>query len=722
MALMFSRTIQYNLLIIIITFLFIHNTQAQSTNDLIIKQLDSVFVKGRINEKDKSSFQSARLNIHDYENPQVTTAVGPKLSQNRNYFTQSSMLSNATGVTPSWAGLAPNFSIRGFRTRSNFRNGLNAYLQYSDDNSNIQQLDVVKGPSGTLFGGANMVFGGLINVLTYAPIDSTFTNVSLAAGNNNLQRSSIEVNTVLDSSHHALFRMFSTYSYKKSFQDQGLNRNIFLAPSFSYQLNPKLKVRVEAEFLRKVATNNPLFTPANPVVNGTVVNKQNSKELNLVYGKSYTDNSLLWNTTSINFYGKVSYLISDHWQSETNLATTYGTSNGAYQTNLLVTNNTAVARKVLRYDAEDITNHQVQQNFIGNFKIGNWDNKLLIGLDYYHYSYTANYKSAGYIDTVSISNPTIHTNLFNADLVTKTVLSKQPSHTTSPQNTYSAYISDVIKPFNALSIMLSARYNRLINNGTKDIPTALTTGAYNQTSITPKIGMTYQIIPKTFTLFANYMSGFQNIAPTSINGTLYNFKPQYGTQWESGLKISAPNQLLDATLSYYDIHVRNTVMADQNDATKYIQDGKQYSRGVELDIQTQPIQNLFIHGGVAYNDSKITEADGATKGLRPVNSGPKWSANWYANYEVAIANESKWIFGIGGNYVGRDLIMNNHTAGSFSTEDYTLFNSTIGYQYKQFSCNFTADNLFNQHYYYGGRGFITQGNLRQCILSLRIQF
>ncbi|MNT24553.1 TonB dependent receptor [compost metagenome] len=141
-----------------------------------------------------------------------------------------------------------------------------------------------------------------------------------------------------------------------------------------------------------------------------------------------------------------------------------------------------------------------------------------------------------------------------------------------------------------------------------------------------------------------------------------------------------------------------------------------------MDIQIQPIQNLFIHGGAAYNESKITRDENSTTGLRPVNSGPTWSATWYVNYETAIANASKWILGIGGNYVGQDLIINSKTAGSFSTNDYTLFNSTIGYQYKQFSCNFTTENLFNQRYYYGGRGFITQGNLRQCILSMRLHF
>lgn len=706
----------------IVSFLFTCRVTAQTTDSLKLNRLDSAYVKGRISDKDRSSFQTARLNIHDHENPQVTTSVGIKLTQNRNYYTQTAMLSNATGVTPSWAGLAPNFSIRGFRNRSNFRNGLNAYLQYSDDNSNIQQLDVVKGPSGTLFGGANMVFGGLINVVTYVPVDSTFTNFSLTAGNNNFQRASLDVNTVLDSSHNLLFRMFGTYVNRKSFQDQGLNKNIFLSQSFNYQINTKLKVKLEAEFLRKEATNSPLFTPGNPKLNGKLVNIENSRNLMLDYNRSYTDNSILWKTTSINLYGKVTYLISDKWQSETNVATTYGTSSGDYQTNLLTNDNNSVARRVLHYDAEDITNHQVQQNFIGNFSIGNWYNKLLIGLDYYHYSYTANYKNAGYIDTVSIRNPSLSANLFNVDLINKLVISKQPSHTIAPQNTYAAYVSNVLKPFDALSIMLSVRYDRLINSGTKDLVSQTTTGAFNQTSLTPKIGFTYQFIPKVFTLFGNYMSGFQNIAPISINGILYSFKPQYGSQWESGLKISSMHQLLEATVSYYDINIRNTVMADQNDATKYIQGGRQYSRGVEIDIQTEPIKNLYLHGGAAYNESKITEAEDATKGLRPVNAGPKWSATWYANYQFPVYGDNKWTAGIGGNYIGQDLIINSKKAGSFSTDDYTLFNGMVSYQYKKFKCNFTADNIFNKHYYYGGRGFITQGNLRQYNLALSLHF
>jgi iron complex outermembrane receptor protein len=78
--------------------------------------------------------------------------------------------------------------VRGFRTRSNFRNGILGYVASDIDPVNIAQLDVVKGPSGTLFGSSMTVFGGVINRVTVKPQDDNFTSITLAGGNNNFQR------------------------------------------------------------------------------------------------------------------------------------------------------------------------------------------------------------------------------------------------------------------------------------------------------------------------------------------------------------------------------------------------------------------------------------------------------------------------------------------------------------------------------------------------------
>jgi iron complex outermembrane receptor protein len=687
------------------------------------KDLDTIIVSTKnINATDSSSFQAARLPIKDYENPQVVNSVSGKLIANRNNYTQSALLNNVAGITPSWAGIAPNITIRGFRTRPNFRNGLNAFLAYNSETINIKQLDVIKGPSGTLFGSANVVFGGIVNSITYKPEDDVFTNIEMAGGNNNFQRVTIDVNTPLDSSHDILFRMMGAYTYKESFQDAGLYRNIFLAPSFSYKVTPRLQLELEAEFERRASTNSTLITPANPLVNNVLTNAQSSGDIHLDYKRSYTDNSLLWRTTGLNLYGKATYTISKQWKSETNFVSVYGSSNGAYQTNTLVQNNSAVARKFLYYNPENIISQQIQQNFTGDFRVANWRNRLVAGLDYYHYIYLSDYSSLGKnFDTVTIINPGSGAAKLSEQYLLNLLSGSTPYRTKSEQNIYSAYLSDVLNPIDALSITLSARVDHVNNLGTLDQNAGTVSGKYDQTAFSPKLGITYQLIPQTFTVFINYMNGFQNVAPTSqTNGSVMNFKPQYGNQLEGGVKISTRNRKLSATLSYYDINVTNVVRTSPDDNTLYIQDGKQYSRGLEADVTSQPISGLYLHAGSAYNNSKLTVADANTQGLRPVNAGPEWSANWFANYRFSKRAVSGLSIGVGGYYVGRDLIINSKSAGGFYTNAYTIFNSMISYEHHRFTWAFTADNLFNKQYYYGGRGFISPGALRQCILSLKI--
>jgi hypothetical protein len=47
------------------------------------------------------------------------------------------------------------------------------------------------------------------------------------------------------------------------------------------------------------------------------------------------------------------------------------------------------------------------------------------------------------------------------------------------------------------------------------------------------------------------------------------------------LKYAHEKHLLDASLSLYDIRISNTVRANPENVSMFIQNGKQYSRGVK---------------------------------------------------------------------------------------------------------------------------------------------
>lgn len=678
--------------------------------------MDEVIIEGVRKSKDVASELASKLPIKNLENPQVTASVSPQLIKNRNFFTQDQMLQNAAGAAPSWAGISPYYSIRGFRTRSSFRNGVNGYAASDMDPVNIAQLEVIKGPSAVIFGGGGstmITFGGLINRVTVKPQNAAFADISAAGGSYNLQRATVDINRPLDKDGEVLARLTGAYTYKGSFQDQGFSKTFFLAPSISYKLSDDVTIQLDAEILNKTATNNPLYQ----VALGTA---ESADELNLDYHRSFNDNSVTMNNKAVNMYGKIIYRLSGNWKSQTNLVLVNNKTPGDYIRLRLDDDSRNVTRRVYRMYPENITSQQVQQDFVGNFKIGGIKNRLIAGVEYYHYLYGIASKSMNFTKVpAALADP--QNAYFNNEYITgQLALKPYVENYKAIQDHYSVYASDVLSPLENLSVMLSARINYVNNKGTEDLLTETSSGHYSQTAVSPKLGISYQIIAQRIALFANYMNGFQAQAPQSVNGQMTNFQPVYGNQWESGIKVSLKKNLLDAVLSYYNIDVTNVVRQNPSDTASYLQDGQQRSKGFEADLESSPMSGLFLHAGFAYNDSKLIVSDALTQGLRPVDSGPKLSGTWYVNYTPQAKALNSFSLGIGGSHYGKDLMINN-TNGSFYTNPYTLINSVLSFEKTGYVFSLSANNLLNERYWYGGRGMITPGILRQVVLSLKLK-
>lgn len=678
--------------------------------------IDEVIIDGIRKPQDVSSGLTAKLPLKNIENPQVTTSVSPQLIRNRNFYSQGGMLQNATGVAPSWAGFSPYFSIRGFRTRSSFRNGVNGYVASEMDPVNIAQLEVVKGPSAVIFGGGGstmITFGGLVNRITVKPQNKVFANFGVSAGNNNLQRATLDVNRPLDKDGNLLARLTGAYLYKKSFQDQGFTKSFFIAPGMQYKISDRLTIMLDAEILDRTATTNPLFQ----VDLGTA---KTSDELNLDYYRSFMDNTVTMTNRAANIYGKITYQLSDKWRSETNLISINNKTPGDWIRLRLDDDGKNITRRVYRMYPEDISSEQLQQDFVGSFQIGTMQNRLVAGAEFYHYLYGIASKSMNF-DKVSVKGNDSKNAMFNAEYITAQLQSKPLGENyRAVQNHYSVYVSDVVSLMENLNVMLSARLSYIDNKGTQDLLAGNTTGNYTQTALSPKLGISYQIVPDRVSVFANYMNGFQAEAPRSVNGQMTNFKPQYGNQWEAGAKVSLKKDLLDAVVSYYNIDVSNVVRQNPNDAASFVQDGERYSRGFEADLQSKPFAGLFLHAGFAYNESRFTRSDALTENLRPVDSGPKTSANWYIGYSPEFSAVKGLSVGIGGSHYAKDLIINN-AGGYFYTNPYSIINAVASFERERYMLSVSADNLFNAKYWYGGRGMITPGNLRQIIFSLKIK-
>jgi iron complex outermembrane receptor protein len=250
--------------------------------------------------------------------------------------------------------------------------------------------------------------------------------------------------------------------------------------------------------------------------------------------------------------------------------------------------------------------------------------------------------------------------------------------------------------------MASLRVDRFMNEG--DILT--NTDNFNQTAFSPKFGLVYQPMIDKVSVFANYMNGFQNVAPSTdvlADGSRLprTFTPERAYQFELGTKLNFFKDRLFATMSYYDIQVENMAYTVYGATTQTaFQDGAQKNKGFEAEIVANPVAGLNITLGYSYNDSILTSGDPDFVGHRPESAGPQNMANLWASYKFS-GRLKGFGLGLGGNYASENKIMNRTTAGVFTLPDYTIINASAFYGLDSYLITFKINNLNNKQAYDG---------------------
>ncbi|MDB5149746.1 MAG: Iron complex outerrane recepter protein, partial [Mucilaginibacter sp.] len=343
----------------------------------------------------------------------------------------------------------------------------------------------------------------------------------------------------------------------------------------------------------------------------------------------------------------------------------------------------------------------LQQNFIGDFKIGEHRNRVVIGLDYYNNSnsfdrVTVNTKDVNFIHTPA----SYRISRFKVD---SAATYGTPRKENNGDNTYAAYVSDVFNITDRLLVMGSIRVDRYQYQGVYNILTGVTAGGlgaggiqagpYGQTAISHKSGLVYEVLKDRLSLFGNYMNGFFNKSGVAADGS--HFKPEHANQLEFGLKGDVLDHRITGTISYYDIKVANVLRLDPNDNNYNIQDGTQLSKGIEVDLTANPFAGLNIVAGYAYNDSKYTKGDEATNGLRPALSGPANTYNFWVSYRLPEGNLKGLGLGFGGN-AGSSSYQTNTKTAKVIIPSYTLLDASIFYDQPKYRIGFKVDNLTSE--------------------------
>lgn len=697
---------------------------AQQKDTLKTKSIDEVIISTYVK---KDSEYSNKMPLKAIEDPQVYSSIDKGVLENQLLFTVDDAFRNVAGAQKMWSATnragdgGVYLNLRGFVAGNSIRNGMVAPITTSMDAINVERIEVLKGPSATLFGSNVTSYGGVVNRVTKKPFETFAGAVSLAGGSYNFYRVQADVNTPLTQDKKLLFRLNTAYTNQGTFQRTNAKNSFYaFTPSITYRPTDNLEINAELEMFETNSYPETAFFFYVPSAQLGADSMDKLEKLGYNYKQSYTGEGLKTIGKARNFFGQVNYKINEHIKSSTNVSTAYSYSDGFnpyfyFAPKGMVTGNaTDTELGVVRADQSTKdskrTYFQIQQNFNFDFNIGSVRNRTVAGFDYMRLNDNQYFMFTNF-DWVPFTG-TDYTNMNGQTLgAMYDNLRNQPDFeknntyiSTGKKDTYSGYISNVITPITGLNILTSLRYESIDFKGgqTGQIPTK----AYNQGAWSPKLGIVYQIVQDKVSVFGNYQNSFTSngyyISDENSNVTLSD--PERANQYEGGFKASLIKGRISTTLSYYNIKVKNTLLnvgyTAQGRAIQR-QAGSLTSQGVELEANAYLIKGFSVIAGVSYNDMKYTEADNTVIGRRPATASSPWLVNFNASYQFLDGKLKGLGFGVGGNYASDNKIVNSTTMGTFILPKYLVLNANAFYDTKKFRIGVKVDNFTNEHYWSG---------------------
>jgi iron complex outermembrane receptor protein len=662
-----------------------------------------------------------KLPLKNLENPQVYNSIPKELLKEQVVTEFNDAMKNATGVTRLWESTgrggdgAEYYSMRGFSVQPTMVNGVPGLNNGAIDPANVETIDVIKGPSGTLFGSSVISYGGLINVTTKKPYEKLGGNFGYVLGSNGQNRLTGDLNIPLN--NKTSVRINTAYADQNSFQDAGFRKSFYFAPSFKLKASEKLTFLINTEFQNAQSANAPMLflNRYGPLSYSSL------SPFEKFYKRSFTSNDLAIKNPNFNLQGQALYKINQRWSSQTIVSSSTSKSSGYYHYFWDFGDGNTFGRYISKRNGETQT-VDLQQNFIGDFKVGKIRNRLVVGLDYYEANVLNS--STGWVlnGLLTVADGMDSGNLTQIG-VDSLLVGTFEGVSKARTQVASAYFSDVVNITPKLSAMVSVRLDNFRNND------FAATTEKSQSSFSPKFGLVYQPILNKVSIFGNYMNGFVNQAPTQVsdadgsNVRMQSLNPEQANQYEFGVKTNLWTERIALTASYYNIMVSNKVMSDPNNINGIIQGGKVESKGIEISLVANPIKGLNLIAGFSDNQSKVVEdnPENGYLGLRPEEAGPAQLINFWVNYSLPFTKLKGLGIGFGGNVSSKHMTLHRAVTGTFTLPGYEVFNAALSYKSNNYSVILKMNNLMNTRYY-AGWSTITAQQLRTVSLGFNYNF
>jgi catecholate siderophore receptor len=671
--------------------------------------------------------------------PQFINTVPEPVIRQQAIQSLSEALRNVPGITMTAAegGVSASqiFWLRGFPVAGDlFLDGVRDIGEYNRDLFNIEQVEVLKGPSALAFGRGST--GGVINQVQKRADLLPRSEAALVVGTNGELRATADANFVLNPTTALRFQVLGekTDTYRDTIQ----NNQVGFAPSLRFGIGTDLDVTFNYEYLQTRSKTDygqpnlgPTFGYGMPPV-----------PLTRYYGfANYDYTNWYTNIATLNVQWKASESVSvrnvTRWASyKRDMEASIGSLNTTTLTGGPVNVGTPfdqLAVTLTHNKARD-TDDQVlinQTDVTWKVATGSIKHTVTGGLDLATERLDrTTYAFDGNPATAKIDAPSIVTSYLNPNINGQLNYSKLPQNrNVSDADTIAVYVQDQLEFTREWKAVLGIRYDYYDTktNQTANGPAGANAGPFSRSDNlwSGRAGLIWQPTNRQ-SYYASWSNG-------------YNPSGELGVYGATATNLSVTNQFLDPEETYnYEVggqwdftpslrlrsaifrtEKTNARITDPADGIMKLS-GRRRVDGVEMELAGDITSRWSIYSGLAYMDGKILEGDALTEG-KHMTAAP-WSGSVWTSYRFA-GDLVGWQIA-GGAFGATERWIDDQNRGKIP--DYLIWNAMVGYFQPKYDIQFNVVNIFDTKYYPGGYqnnpNRVLPGQPLTGLLTLRYRF
>lgn len=578
-----------------------------------------------------------------------------------------------------------DLKVRGFLA-DQMRNGVRQrYYEDVDASalSNVERIEVLKGPSSVLFGQSAQ--GGVLSIVTKRPQREWDGSFSFVTGSFQRYAGSFDVTGPVSEEHGLFFRLTGELERAGTYVDfQDLDREN-AALSLTWEASERATAYLVAEWVERRTLRNPGL----PLV-GTELPNGIRRIPRGTYLSEPSESPLTASAPLVQAW--VDVALSDAWTLTPRVS--YNGFDSEF-TQIRVRGIGVDDRTVTRngrFGKEDDEYLIAQLDLQGDVEWLGTTHRVLAGIEYDRERGSFLQHSLDNVGPIDALQPVYQ---FGGAV--------GPAYSfafdiTYPIDGVALYVQDVVDVTERLSLVLGGRYSwfdsRLWQRDASGVRIAGTRVATTVDDFSVQVGATFRLTD-AWSLFGGYNTGFDvesTAAARSRTGAA--FRPETSDQGEVGLRYAG--SAVTGSVSLFQVRRRDVLTADPIDDTFSVQQGEHRARGIELEGTAQPLEGLTLQGGYAYLDAEVTRSNDGDEGR--LEDTAEHQANATIRYELQDLPLALWA---GVNFVGERPLVND----GLLLDAYVVADVGASYTLGRVRFDLAVSNLADERY------FVASGNV-----------